>query len=177
MLWLSMDKTNCKTAARSIQARPRHREQAGRVLTPASRPRRSPATRSPAIYEMVRGSVRRFRSRIALKGSADESIQAVHFAAGLHHVVVGGDFANRFCRVPATACFRASTGRLPHDSGTNLLSRREPGCDGVIGNRAARASVWPSPRTEPDDLHELLRKLAHYASVRPQPQYRCGRAG
>src|SRR6266404_4695526 len=136
--WLSMDKTSCKTAARSTPARP-----------PRCHQRRSSPLRNKAT--------RKLRSRIALQGSSDESIEAVHFAAGRHHVADGGNSASRLCRVPAVARLRPPTSRLPDDSGANLLSRGEPGCNGVFRNGAARAPVWTGPRTEPDDLDELLR--------------------
>src|SRR5258706_1886953 len=168
--WLSMDKISCKTAARST---PRHRRRTRRMQMLGSPPRHR-ATRRPAP---MAGGAHKLRSRIAPQESADESIKAVHFAAGRHHVADGGDSASRFCRVPAVACFRPPTSRLPDDSGANLLPRGQPGCNGVFRNGAARAAVWSGPRTEPDDLDELLRQLADHLAVRSQSEYRRRRAG
>src|SRR5208282_4441728 len=41
----------------------------------------------------------------------------------------------------------------------------------------ARAAIWTGARTEPDDLDKLLRGLGDYPAIRPEPEYRCGRAG
>src|SRR5713101_4567953 len=57
----------------------------------------------------------------------DESVTAVHSAAGRHHSLDGRCPSCRLGRVPPTADLRAAAGRLPHDSGANLLSLRPPG--------------------------------------------------
>ncbi len=46
-------------------------------------------------------------------------------------------------------------GGLSDDPGRHVLSRRQPGRDGVGGHRAARAAVRPGARAEPDDLDQL----------------------
>src|SRR5713226_1823458 len=164
--WLSTDKTSCKTAARSIPPPHRRQRQTRRTPTEGSSPRRSRATRKPA-----RGDVPTLRSRAILRGRPNESIKAVYFAAGRHHIADGGHFAGGLCRIPATASFRLAASRLPHHPGTNVLSRGQPGRDGVFGHRAPRAAVWASAGAEPNDLDELLRQLDHHAPVRSRSQH------
>ncbi len=65
----------------------------------------------------------------------------------------------------------------PDHSSHYVLSRREPGRDGVFGNRAARTPVRTGARTPADDLHQLRRELRNHPAIQPQPEYRCGRTG
>src|SRR5216684_9200292 len=118
--WLSTDRTSCKTAAKSIPAPHRRPRQTRGTPTQGSSPRRSRATP---------------------QGKSNESIKAVYFAAGGHHIADGGDFAGGLCRLSSTARFRPAASGLPHDPGTNVLSRGQPGRDGVFGDLAARAAV------------------------------------
>src|SRR5216684_3065843 len=143
--WLSTGKISCKTAVRSIPPLHRRQRQTRGTPTQGSSPRRSRATP---------------------QGRSNESIKAVYFAAGGHHIADGGDFAGGLCRLPAIARFRPAASRLPHNPGANVLSRGQPGRDGVFGDRASGAAVWASARAEPNDLDELLRQLAHHAAVR-----------
>src|SRR6266478_1560463 len=165
-LWLSTDRTSCKTAAKSIPAPHRRPRQTRRAPTEGSSPRRSRATRKAA-----RSSAGTLRKRATLPGRPNESIKAVYFAAGCHHIADGGHLVGGLCRIPATARFRPATSRLPHHPGTNVLSGSQPGRDGVFGDRAARAAVWASARAEPNDLDELLRQLDHYSPVRSRSQH------
>src|ERR1700682_434296 len=172
--WLSMDKTSCKTAARSIPPRRPRQRKMRRTPTEGNRLRRSKATRRAA---RARGGARKLRNRVTPLGSRNESITAVYFAAGRHHIADGGDFAGGFCGVPSVAglCFAAS--RLSDDPGANILSRRQPGRDGVFGDGAARAAVWPGAGTETNELNELLLQLRYHAAIRSRSQHRRGRAG
>src|SRR6266478_1442767 len=164
--WLSTGKTSCKTAARSTPAPHRRPRQTRRTPTQGSSPRRSRARRKAA-----HGNVLTLRSRATLQGRLNESIQAVYFAAGGHHIADGGHFVGGLCRIPATARFRPATSRLPHHPGTNVLSGSQPGRDGVFSDRAAGAPVWAGARAEPNDLDELLRQLDHYSPVRSRSQH------
>src|SRR5260370_31885010 len=86
----------------------------------------------------------------------DEPVTAVHSAAGRHHPFDGWRPPRGLGRLPATADLCIATGRLPHDSSANLLSRRQPRRPGFLGYSAARAPVRTNSRLKPDDLHELL---------------------
>src|SRR5712664_2772146 len=64
--------------------------------------------------------------RVRPEDPRDESVTAVHFAAGRHHSLDGRRPSCRLGRVPPTADLRVASGRLPHDPGANVLSRRQP---------------------------------------------------
>src|SRR6266852_5833338 len=103
--------------------------------------------------------------RRARGDKGNESIPAVHFAAGRHHPADGRGAARRLCSVPATACLRSAAGRLPNDPDADFLSRRQSGCDGIVCNVTTGAAIRPDSRTEPDDLDELVWELDHHAAV------------
>ena len=107
----------------------------------------------------------------------DESVTAVYFAAGRDHAPDGRHSAGGLRGLPPASRFRSSAGRLPHHSGADVLSRRQPGRDGLLGHRAARAPVRPDSRPEPDDLDELLRQLHHHSAIRSGPEHRHRRTG
>src|ERR1700761_5583611 len=77
---------------------------------------------------------------------SDEPIAAVYFAAGRNNAVDDRHSVGRLRRVSRAADFRAAAGRLPHDSGADVLPRRQPGRDDVVGDGAARAAGWTDPR-------------------------------
>jgi multidrug efflux system membrane fusion protein len=54
----------------------------------------------------------------------------------------------------------------PDDQVLTFYPGRQPGCDGLVGHRAAGAAVRPGARPEPDDLDQLGGKLGHHAAVR-----------
>src|SRR5215467_10188937 len=95
----------------------------------------------------------------------DESVTAVHPAAGGHHVADGWRRSGGLGGLSPATSVRASTGGLPHDSGANVLSRRQPGSDGLFGHRATRAPIRPNSRSESDDFYEFLRLLGYYLAV------------
>ena len=72
-------------------------------------------------------------------------------------------------RLPAAADLGAAAGRLPDDPGVHVLSGREPGGDGLVGHRAARAPVRPDAGPEADVLDQLRRRFGDHAAVRPRP--------
>src|SRR6267154_3620294 len=165
-----MDRTSCKTAAKSIPAR-RPRDRRTR-RTPSERHqsrRRNREIRSRT--ERVPAAARMLRSRAIPLENRNESIEAVYFAAGRHHIADGGNFAGGLRRVPAIACFGVAASRLSDHTGTNVLSRRQPGCDGLVGYGAAGASVWPSAGSESNDLDELVRQLDYHAAVRSRSEH------
>ena len=79
--------------------------------------------------------------------------------------------------IQAVAGFSAAGGGLSHHSGHHLLSRRQPGRDGVVGHGSPGAPVRPGAGAPADDLDQLRRQLHHHLTVQPQPEYRRGGAG
>src|SRR6266550_4435819 len=98
------------------------------------------------------------------EGPRDESLSAVHSAAGRHYPLDGWRPARGLGRLPAIAHL---TSRTPTIKRVDLLSRRQPGRHGFLGHGAPRAPVRPDPRLEPDDLHELLWQLDYHPPIRP----------
>src|SRR5260370_11278125 len=96
--WLSTGKISCKTAVRSIPPLHRRQRQTRGTPTQGSSPRRSRATRKQV---QARRDAPTLRSRATPQGRSNESIKAVYFAAGGHHIADGGDFAGGLCRLPA----------------------------------------------------------------------------
>src|SRR5438876_6009369 len=106
----------------------------------------------------------------------DESVAAVHSAADRHHALDGRRAARGLGCLPAVAHLGAASGRLPNYSGTNVLSWRKSGSDGLLGHGTARAAVRPDSWLESDDFHEFLRELDDHSAVCFGSEYRCGRA-
>ena len=77
----------------------------------------------------------------------------------------GGHSAGGRGRIQTVAGFRAAGGGLSHHSGHHLLSRRQPGCDGVFGHCSLGAPVRPGAGPPADDLDELERQLDHHLAV------------
>ena len=113
----------------------------------------------------------------AMAKRRDERFRALHPASGRHFAAHGGDHAFRYRRLLLPSALDASPGRLSDDPGADLLSRRQPGGDDIIGDRSLGATARANARTEPDDLGELRRRFDHYPSVHPQSQPRRRRAG
>ena len=84
--------------------------------------------------------------------------------------------AGRRSRIQTAARFGAAASGLSDHSGGHVLSRSQPGGDGLVGHRAARAPVRPGARPEPDDVDQFFRRVDHHAPVRARFEYRRGRA-
>src|SRR6267143_5615405 len=152
MLWSSMARTNCRTGPRSILA-----------LRPAQIARVSALRlRLPPKVLHKPGAPRKGRP----EDLGDEPVAAVHFAASRHHSPDGRRPPGGLGCLPPIAHLRVASGRLPYDSGANVLSRRQSGRHGLLGYGAPRAPVRPDPWPEPDDFHEFLRQLHHHAAIR-----------
>ena len=80
-------------------------------------------------------------------------------------------------RLQAAAGFGSAGSGLPDHPGDHVLSRRQPGRDGVVGDRAARAAVRAGAGTAADDVDQLRRELRHHAAIQSEPEHRRGRAG
>src|ERR1700741_4627445 len=105
----------------------------------------------------------------------DESVAAVHFAAGCHHPPDGWRAARGVRSLPAVAGFRAAASRLPNNPGPDVLSRWKPRGHGVVGDRTARTELWANPGPLADDFDQFVRQLAGYAAIQFGLEYRCGR--
>src|SRR5580692_2897826 len=106
-----------------------------------------------------------------------ESFSTIYSAAGRHIVADGRDSSGRHGGVLSVAGVRASGSGLPDDSGDYVLSGREPGRDGLGGDRAARAAIRAGARTAANDLDELERMLGDRAAVYAEPEHRRRRTG
>src|SRR5947207_2143910 len=141
----------------------------------------APARRSKWRPHGPRSSLRRpATSRVEedAKGkTADESLAAFYPAAGGDIAPDARRAAGGLRRVSPAADLGATAGRLPDDPGVHVLSGREPGRDGLLRHRAARAAVRPDAGPQADALDELGRRLGDHAAVRPRRAARCSRAG
>ena len=48
----------------------------------------------------------------------------------------------------------------------DVLSGREPGCDGVVGDGSARTAVRAGAGPEPDDVDQFVWQLGDHAAIR-----------
>ena len=101
----------------------------------------------------------------------------VHPAAGRDLAADGGDHAGRHGRLSLSAALGAARGRLSDHPGADLLSRRQPRRDDLVGHRAARSAVRPDAGAQPDVVDQLGRGVGHHPAVQPRPQPRRRRAG
>ena len=108
---------------------------------------------------------------------ANEPVAPLYPAPGGDVAADGGDHAGRHVRLPLSAAVGAARGRLPDDPGADLLSRRQPGRDDLVGHRAARSAVRPDAGPQPDVVDEFGRRLGHHAAIQPRPEPRRRRAG
>src|ERR1039458_2497613 len=92
------------------------------------------------------------RERQDPEGELDEPVPDLHSPAGGHHDADGGHPAGRRGGVYAATRFGVAGGGLSDHSSHYVLSRRQPGRDGVFGDRAARASVRAGARTPANDF-------------------------
>src|SRR5919197_3202489 len=82
--------------------------------------------------------------------SAYESFAPVHLAAGSDLAAHGRTAVGGRCRIPRAAGLSPAAGGLSDHPGAHLLSRREPGGDGLLGHRALRAHVRADAGHDPD---------------------------
>ncbi len=119
----------------------------------------------------------RARRRRADRRERGESFKAIYSQASCHSAFDGGHPAGGYRRLSSVARFRLAGSGLPDDPGADLLSRGQPGRDGLLRHRAAGASIRTGARPQPDDFKQLRRVLGHHAAIRARAQHRCGRAG
>src|ERR1017187_10161737 len=95
------------------------------------------------------------RERHDPEGELDEPVPDLHSPAGGHHDADGGHPAGRRGGVYAATRLGVAGGGLSDHSSHYVLSRRQPGRDGVFGDRAARASVRAGARTPANDFDKF----------------------
>src|ERR1700722_6422680 len=108
-----MARTSCRMEAR---------------LTRTSERRAVPRVRPLAIIQAQRRrqTVLLIPPRSLRGALRDESFAAVYFTAGGDHAPDGRHPVGGIRGVPATARFRATASRLPHDTSADLLSGSQP---------------------------------------------------
>src|ERR1700730_6246000 len=94
-----------------------------------------------------------------------ESVSPIYRPAGRDFALDGRDSSRRIRGVHAAARLGVARSGLPHDSGGDVLSGGQSRRGGVRSDGATRTAVWPSSRPQPDDLHQLGRKLCNRAAV------------
>src|SRR5208337_133146 len=128
-----MDSTSFWMARKSAFARPGK----GTAEVRVSRPK--------AGRIMLTNPLRRARGEAAPEARTEplrsESLSTIYLTTGSDVAADGSHPARWVRRLSATAGFRTARGRLPHDSGGYVLSRRQPGRDGLGRNRAFGAAV------------------------------------
>ena len=110
------------------------------------------------------------------KARANESIQAIYSSSGRHFSADGRDSAGRGRGLQAASGFRSASGGLSHDPGSHFLSGGESRGDGLVGDHAAGAAIWPGAGAQPDDVDEFLWGFADHAAIRAGSEYRRRRA-
>src|SRR5260221_13373808 len=138
---------------------------------PWFRPKRSRSRRSQKRPSRVPA-----RDRIPTKAEKanNESVAAIHFAAGRHGSVNGRDLAGGGRRLQAVACFGAAPSRLSDDSGDDVLSWRRARRDGLIGDRSPGTAIWTGAGAVANDVQQLRRLLGDHIAIRAGAEYRRG---
>src|SRR5258708_32914329 len=123
-----------------------------------------PTRRTPTIRRVV-ATGRRMNGR-------DESLAAVHSAAGRYHPPDGRRPSRGLGCFPAITHLAVAASRLPHDPGTNVLSRRQPRSNGFFGHGPSRTPIRTDSWVESDYFDEFLRELDDHAAIQFGPKYR-----
>src|SRR4030095_9840390 len=97
--------------------------------------------------------------------AAHEPLSTVHLPPRCHVTAHGGHSAAVPRGLSPFACLGFASSGLPDDPSPNVLSRRESGCNGLFSDGASGTPVWTGPRPQPDDLYQLLRKLADHSAI------------
>ena len=101
-------------------------------------------------------------------GANHESVTDIHPPADRHLAADDRHPAGGRGRLQAVARLGVAGSRLPDHPGDDVLSGRQPGRDGVVGDRSARAAVRPGARPPADDLHQFHWAFHHHPAVQPQ---------
>ena len=131
-------------------------------------PRHPPPHPGPLRPRGPEGSLRLRAERQLAEAAALEPVAPVHPAAGGDLAADGGDHAGRHRRLSVSAALGLARGRLSDDPGADLLSRRQPRCDDLVGDGAARSAVRPDAGPQPDVVDQLGRRLGHHPAVQPR---------
>src|SRR5712691_1462442 len=128
-----------------------------RVVGTVGSPAVAPARRNPQSADGVPPATTSFY----------EPLQAIYSSPGRNFSLDGGHFARWVRGLPATARFGSAAGGLSHDTSPHVLSGGEPVGNGLVGDDALGAAIRPGAGPESDDLDQLVRGLADYASICP----------
>ncbi len=159
--------TSCATAPRSTCARrpiPTRHPPAPALRRPMAK---RPAGDDDRTAARSRIAARKTTVRNKTTDRSNESVATVHHAAGCDHAADDRHHAVRPAGVPIPAGRRPARGRLPDHSGADLLSRRQPRRDDVVGDRAAGGAVRPDAEPQPDEFDQFGRRVGDHAAVRP----------
>src|SRR5712692_9139583 len=146
-----MARTNCRMGPRSIPARQTVRMARAVVLH----------LRLPLKVPHKRGA----RRKAVREDLRDESVAAVHSAAGRYHPLDGRRPSCWLGGFQAIAHLGVASGRLPYDPGSNVLSRRQPRSNGFFGHGSSGAAIRANSGLESNDLNEFLRELDDHAAI------------
>ena len=139
---------------------------------------RTRARRAERRPERRRRRRRRLRRRDSSGGArGDEPVPPLHRTAGRDDAADVRHPDGRRRRLSLPAAVGAARGRLSDHPGADLLSRREPGGDDLVGDGAAGAPVRPDAEPDADDVAEFGRLLGHHPALRPRHRPRHRRAG
>src|SRR4051794_13695671 len=105
--------------------------------------------------EMAADRGRAAAAAAAARKRDHEPFEAVHSAANRDVATDGGPAARGSFRLQTASRVGAARGGLPDDPGDHVLSRRQPGRDGVRRYGTARTPVRPGAGPQPDDVGEL----------------------
>ena len=115
--------------------------------------------------------------RMEVTMTLHESVPYFHSSARRDVSADGGRHAHGHRGVSAVAGFSSARGRLSNHSGRDVLSRREPGCHGVVSHCAARTPVRPGAWSAANDIDQFAGQFRHHAAIQSQSEYRCRFAG
>ena len=172
-----------RTAAPHPNPNGRAANAGGAANDPAAlRPARSPAptdadAATSALHQAAgRGLV--WEALFGNRGAMREPVTRFHPAPGRDVAADGGNHAGRRDRVSAASGIGSAGSRLSDNPGHDTVSRRKPGRDGVLGDRAARSAARADAGAQSDELGQLGRRIGHYPAVQSVPEPRhCRAAG
>src|SRR5580704_9386150 len=168
-----MASISCKTAAKSPST-----TKTPAAETPATTERALTAAPQTVTAQIKMPTRLPLRTRIAAPAEelVREPVSPIYSSTGSHFAADGRHSARRYRVVHAASGFRSPGSGLSDYPGRHVLSRSKSRRHGLRCNRAARASVRRSARSEPDDFHQLRRKLGDCPSILARPEHRRRRA-
>ena len=109
--------------------------------------------------------------RVSMNLSRPFALRPVATVLFMAAILLSGIVA--YYQLPVSAL---AAGRLSHDPGAHVLSRRLTGRDGVVGHRSFGAAIRPGARAGANDVHQFRRLFRHHAAVQSGIGHRRRRA-